>query len=98
VLNERAYERIRSFANVLAVEELGVNANMLAPESPTFSEEEKPRLFEYCQRTGCQEKFEGGYGQCGLLVAFKHGCPNNSLPILWFHDRNWRSLFNRRAI
>ena len=98
VLNERAYERIRAFASVLAVEELGANANILAQASSTFSEEEKPRVLEYCKRTGCGERYEAGYGKCGLLIAFKHGCPNNSLPILWFHDRNWRSLFNRRAI
>lgn len=98
VLNERAYKRIRAFAQVLAVEELTANENMLAPESSTFSEEEKPRVFEYCQRTGCGSKYEAGWGQCGLLIAFKHGCPNNSLPVLWFHDGNWRSLFNRRAI
>ena len=98
VVNGRAYERIQAFAEVLAVEELTANANMLAPESSRFSEEEKPRVFEYCQRTGCGEKYEAGWGQCGLLIAFKHGCPNNSLPILWFNDGNWRSLFNRRAI
>jgi len=98
VVNERAHERIRAFAEVFAVEELAASANVLSPENSTFTDEEKPRVFEYCQRTGCGEKYEAGWGQCGLLLAFKHGCPNNSLPILWVHEGQWRSLFNRRAI
>ena len=42
--------------------------------------------------------FERGFGNCGLLLAFKHGCPNNSLPVLWYSRNNWRPFFNRRAI
>ena len=26
-----------------------------------------------------------GYGSCGLMISFQHGCPNNSIPILWYN-------------
>ncbi len=98
VLNEQARNRIQAFAEVVAVTELDATANMLAAGNLTFSQEEKPRLLEYCQRTALGPMYERGYGQCGLLLAFKHGCPNNSLPILWAQNEKWRPLFNRRAI
>lgn len=98
VLNEPARARIEEFADVVSVTELGPEANVLAEESNTFSEQQKQQLLKYCHDTGCSPRFERGYGACGLLVAFKHGCPNNSLPLLWHDDGSWRALFNRRAI
>jgi hypothetical protein len=97
VLNERARERIESFANILAVEEVEGTANIFAPENRQFSEDQRIKLLEHCRRTGCGPKYERGFGDCGLLLAFKHFCPNNSLPILWCQV-NWRPLFKRRAI
>lgn len=98
VLNGEARNRLQAFAEVVAVTELDSAANMFAAESDAFTPVEKPRLLEYCKRTGLGPRYEAGYGQCGLLLAFKHGCPNNSLPILWAQNNNWRPLFNRRAI
>lgn len=101
VLNGLARERIESFANVLAVEELDSSQNVLSEESTTFSTSEKLVLLAHCQKTGCEGQYERGFGTCGLLLSFKHGCPNNSLPILWYSGRGkkkWRPLFNRRAI
>jgi len=98
ILNERARHRIEEFADVLCVTELGPEANVLAGESTTFSEAQKRQLLEYCRGTNCGPRFEQGYGACGLVVALKHGCPNNSLPILWYESGAWHALFTRRAI
>jgi hypothetical protein len=102
VLNESARERIEDFAGVLAVEELGTEDNVFSNDNFEFSESEKTTLLEHCQRTGCGTEFERGFGQCGLLLSFKHGCPNNSLPVLWYSaggsGPKWRPLFRRSAI
>ncbi len=98
ILNEPARELVEAFAAVLAVTELGIEANVLAKESTLFSDAKKGTLLKYCQVTRCGPRFEKGFGECGLLVGLKHSCPNNSLPILWFDGPSWRPLFNRRAI
>lgn len=101
VLNERARQLIEQFAHVLAVEELGDSDDVFANENEKFSDSERATLLEHCRQTGCGPKYERGFGQCGLLLSFKHGCPNNSLPVLWFSGesaKKWRPLFNRRAI
>ena len=40
-----------------------------------------------------------GYGNLQLALVFEHGCPNNSLPILWdessSNEFKWRPLFKR---
>jgi hypothetical protein len=99
VLNERARSRIEDFAEaVLAVEELDESHNVFASANKDFSQIDKDRLLAQCKRTGCGTKYERGFEGCGLLLAFKHGCPNNSLPILWYESDSWRALFKRRAI
>jgi len=98
VLNDRARERIEAFADVMAVEELDSTADVFEPACTKFTNAEKATLLAHCRNTRCGSKFEKGFGQCGLLLAFKHGCPNNSLPILWYRGNGWRPLFNRRAI
>lgn len=101
LLNERARDLIEKFAHVLAVDELLGSADVFSNENRGFSVSEKATLLEHCRRTGCGPEYERGRGQCGLLLSFKHGCPNNSLPVLWFSGKpakKWRPLFNRRAI
>ena len=39
-----------------------------------------------------------GYGDCELAVVFEHGCPNNSIPVLWSESAanpKWVPLFLR---
>lgn len=99
VLNRPARERIEKFASaLLRVEELGRERNVLAPECLSFQDPEKQTLVDYCRRTGCNPEYERGRGACGLLIAFRHLCPNNSLPILWHESKHWTALFKRRAI
>lgn len=98
VLNEMARARIEVFADILAVEELDVTHNTLSDDGTAFTAQQKTRVREYCLRTGVATEYQSGYGDCALLLAFRHGCPDNSLPILWEKNDHWRSLFNRRAI
>lgn len=36
-----------------------------------------------------------GYKENQLLITFHETCPNNSLPILWAEQSNWKALFRR---
>lgn len=83
---------------VFSVVELFSDANVFDDSSQEFTASEKRTLFTCCRRTGCSAEYVRGRGGCGLIVAFKHGCPNNSIPILW-HEREgkWESLFRRRG-
>jgi len=36
-----------------------------------------------------------GFGGMGLLVAYEHGIPDDSLPLLWNKSNTWNPLFNR---
>lgn len=99
VLNERAEDAIEAFTDeYLYVDYLGEEANVLASENGPFSANERSLLEGYCERTNCSNSFRKGYGECGLLLVFKHGCPNNSLPILWWNGDDWTALFKRSAI
>lgn len=100
VLNCSARNRIEKFTEVVCVDELNEGHNVLSLNSQTFTQQEKNRIIEYCRRTGCAHKLLFGFGKCGLLVAFKHQCPNNSLPILWYESgaSTWESLFKRSGL
>jgi len=99
VLNFAARPKLEQFtAQVIRVQELTAVDNVLSGDCPLFDPQEKALLLNYCTRTRCPEDYVRGYGQCGLLVAFKHFCPNNSLPILWCRSPEWRNLFRRTAI
>ncbi len=99
VLNFRARERLREFSpTVVSVQELTEESNVLSDACNAFLADEKISLRRYCEKTRCSPEYRLGYGDCGLLVAFKHFCPNNSLPILWHNKNNWHNLFRRTAI
>jgi hypothetical protein len=99
VMNGRAREEIEGFADCLfCIDELKDQMNVLSEDSTQFDEGDKKTLKKYCQETGCEPVYVHGYGQCGLLVAFKHGCPDDSLPVLWYESEHWDYLFKRSAI
>jgi hypothetical protein len=97
VLNSSARNNIEEVGPIFCTTELNETHNVFHINSRKFDDKEKKQLLHACQKTGCHERFLRGNGENGLLVVFKHGCPNNSLPILW-HEKvgYWEKLFNRR--
>lgn len=99
VLNHSAPEKIKQFANdLVGADHLTENDNSLSGLSAMFTDPEKETLLAYCGRTKSPAEYLRGFGDCGLLVAFRHGCPNDSLPILWHRSGTWLPLFRRRAM
>lgn len=99
VMNYLANDRISEFADeTLFVLELNERDNALSTESEHFEPDEQQALLRYCRKTGAPKKYSMGYGSCGLLIAFKHACPNNSIPVLWWNSDDWNSLFQRSAL
>jgi hypothetical protein len=48
------------------------------------------------QRVGpFQEPMEQGYGSLGLMLAFEHGIPDDSLQLLWDRSAKWIPLIDR---
>lgn len=98
IMTSQALARASELGDAMSMVELGVEANVLHEESGVFEKAEQQRILDYCVRTGCSNRYLRGYGESGLLLAFTHGCPNNSLPILWYGGEEWTELFRRRAI
>lgn len=90
--------------HVFVGDELGEEDNVFSAKSRVLTEDLKNGLLDYCKKTGCSNEYVTGLGGCGLLVAFKHVCPNNSLPILWHATKpsktkkGWRALFRRQGL
>lgn len=98
VMTSDAADRARELGVTVAVEEMGAEANALHEGQAVFTASERATILNYCRKTGCSPSFMRGYGDSGLLVAFRHGCPNNSLPVLWYGGEAWAPLFHRRAL
>lgn len=99
VLNCKAAVSLKSIpTNKEYVSYLGERYNVLSRDSKIFTTAEKELIKSYCRRTNCPSEYVYGRGNCGLLVSFKYGCPNNSLPILWYNSKRWNQLFKRYAI
>lgn len=67
--------------------------NFFSNQCNHFSPEEKTAIRAYCERANRQQP--AGFGDCGLVVVFSHGCPNDSLPVLHADHPRWRGLFPR---
>ena len=51
---------------------------------------------DLCQRRGPFERgAPEGFGSLGLMVAFEHGIPDDSLQLLWDHSGQWSPLMER---
>lgn len=95
VLNYKADNEIRKInTNIFFVEFIQKNKNVFDNSCSFFSNNEKSSILKICKMTGCNNSLLKGYGDCGLLISFQHGCPNNSLPILWYSSNKWTNLFN----
>lgn len=101
VINHKAMERLKNFAIVtFYCKYLGPAYDVSSNNCSRFSSSEKRNIINICKSiVGNKTIYTRGYKDCGLLVAFKHGCPNNSLPILWWPSkRTWKALFIRHAL
>lgn len=98
-MNYKALKALKNIpADKLHVSYLDIRHNVLSEKSKTFLSAEKKLIRKFCNKTKCRPEYLYGKGQCGLLVVFKHGCPNNSLPILWYKSDQWTNIFLRRAL
>jgi hypothetical protein len=98
VLNSLARQRLQPLGpSVVAACELGAVDNVFHGQCNLFSQEEKSTILDYCEQTGAPTHYVRGYGDNGLMVAFDHGCPNNSIPILWYNSESWVPLFSRHG-
>lgn len=51
---------------------------------------------ELCKRKGpFSKEIAEGYGSLGLMVAFEHGIPDDSLQLLWDRSEQWTPLIER---
>lgn len=91
----RAVERIQAQTPlvVLTGKVLGDDSNVFSAASATFRQADRTRLLAHC--TLADRRAPRGYGDCGLLFAFGHTTPSNSLPILHASKRAWRGLLPR---
>ena len=69
--------------------------NFFAAQCGAFSNNEKAAVLAYCQKASRKEP--KGYKECGLVVAFQHRCPNNTLPVFHIENRRWTGLFPRHG-
>ena len=59
-------------------------------------EREEAKKIAYGFGTKLVKKAPLGYGDCQATVVFEHGCPNNSLPILWQQTKDFIPIFHRK--
>lgn len=98
VLNSGARQTLEPLGpSVVATRELHAADNVFHTLCRLFSQEEKAIILEYCEQTTVSANYVRGYGDNGLLVVFDHGCPNNSIPVLWHNSESWVALFRRHA-
>jgi|ERR1035437_22027 hypothetical protein len=99
VLNHKAEEKVRKLnLPTFNVEFIDSKSDVFDDSCNIFKNEEKNVLLEFCKKTGCSDPYLKGFGDCGIMVSFQHGCPNNSIPVLWYDRKQWITLFERRCI
>jgi hypothetical protein len=71
-----------------------VQPRHLFPRSDRFTNDEKAIIRAYCDRVGNPAM---GIGGLGVMLAFAHGCPNNSISIIRGskRQRNFRGILPR---
>ena len=102
---EAAKRRIENFAkrNVIDLEvhfcdTLETRDQVFSSDSKIFPEEgDRERAKSLVEGIGVrlERRQPLGYGGLGAAVVFEHKCPNNTLPIFWSKDSDWKPLFPR---
>ena len=77
--------------HVICVHTLGSKDQLMESACRKFSNQEKTTLRRYCDHAGNHPL---GFGDCGLLLSFAYGTPNNSISIIRGSERQvpWRGL------
>ncbi len=70
------------------------------PASLIWPDALRPRAQAFVEassrRAGIPQHKAWGYGDLGLALAFSHGVPDSTLPILWWEENGWIPLVPRR--
>mgnify|MGYP001591228653 FL=1 len=76
---------------VLPVHTVPTRHQILSGACQRFSPHEKRTVCHYCDKIGNKPM---GYGDCGLLLSFAYGTPNNSVSVIRGSkgQRSWRGL------
>jgi hypothetical protein len=92
---ERAIQRIETDTplRVITYDHLNSTDDIFSPDCLHFSDIDKQKLLMYNSRA--DPRIPRGSGDCGTLVVFTHGAPNDSIPILHANRRGWQGLFPR---
>lgn len=96
---EAAAAKIGWDVSILAGDVLGEQDRCFSESSLIFDEEaDRAEARALCARFGSElePKHPLGYGDSQAAVCFEHGCPNNSLPVLWKEAPTWTPLFPRQ--
>ena len=73
--------------------ELSAGDNVFSSRCRHFSGSERENLLRYCRRADAHNP--KGFGDCGFVIVFAHGCPNNTIPIFHAKHTGWEGLFPR---
>ena len=95
---EGVVESLQTKVDIKACEFLDSSARCFSASSSIFPDEQKrldARLVALDYGKRLEKNCPLGYGDLELCVAFEHGCPNNSLPVLWSDSVGWKPLFPR---
>ncbi|HVL67161.1 MAG TPA: hypothetical protein VM364_07850 [Vicinamibacterales bacterium] len=67
--------------------------NVFSEHCKHFSAKDRGRILHYGRKADAKQP--KGFGDCGFVVVFQHGTPNNSIPILHGDGNDWTPLFPR---
>ena len=85
-------------AHVYFCDELGLEHKAFSEDSRVFpdpGERDRARQIAEAKGVMLEKKQPLGYGDMQASVVFYQSCPNNTLPIFWSRNNNWRPLFPR---
>jgi hypothetical protein len=103
---ERGVEKVEAAVKKLGWEVTVRAADILGDEDRCFSDhssffdedEQRAEARALCGKFGgeLEPKRPLGFADSQAAVCFEHGCPNNSLTVLWKEAPNWTPLFPRQ--
>ncbi|WP_226783290.1 phosphoribosyltransferase-like protein [Oceaniglobus trochenteri] len=72
---------------------LGTECDLFHDDCTAFDRDEKSVIEGYCKKA--DKSNPRGYGNCGLFYVLAHKTPNNCLPIIHAHNKNWGGILPR---